>query len=69
MNGTFTKHNAHETVSARCKGDDLSALLSDGQIDSLKTAMQRKHIKLTVDKANAKWSLSIDCNGTWFPHG
>jgi hypothetical protein len=69
MNGTFTKHNAHEAVSARCKGDDLSALFSTDQITSLKTAMQRKHIKLTVDKAHAKWSLSIDCNGTWFPHG
>ena len=69
VNGSFTKHNVHEAVSARCKGDDLSALLSADQIDSLKTAMQRKHVKLMVDKMNAKWSLSLDCSGTWFPHG
>jgi hypothetical protein len=67
VNGSFTKHKAQGAVSVRCKGDDLSALLSADQITSLKTAMQRKHVKLTVDKANAKWSLSMDCSGAWFP--
>jgi hypothetical protein len=65
VNGSFTKHKAQGAVSVRCKGDDLSALLSADYIASLKTAMQRKHVKLTVDKANAKWSLSIDCSGAW----
>jgi hypothetical protein len=67
VSGSFSKHKAQGGVSVRCKGDNLSVLLSAHQITSLKTAMQRKHIKLTVDKANAKWSLSIDCNGAWFP--
>jgi hypothetical protein len=67
VSGSFTKHNGHGAVSVRCKGDDLSALLSADQITSLRTAMQRKHVKFTVDQANAKWSLSTDCKGTWFP--
>lgn len=67
VNGSFTKHAARGSVSVRCKGDDLSALLSADQITSLRTAMQRKHIKFTVDQADAKWSLSMDCKGAWSP--
>jgi hypothetical protein len=57
------------SVSLRCKGDDLSDLLSADQIASLKQALANlPDVKFKVNSLGTVWSLSITCAGA-LPHG
>jgi hypothetical protein len=68
LSSSFARAKSRGVTTLSCKGDDLSQLLSQSAIGSVKSAMPLlKHVKFKVDSALKKWSLSTTCAGVFTP--